>query len=169
MSELNKNMLSPVGFDFRINKTPDLNFFVQSVVLPGVNIGTYDMPTPFKTIPIPGDHITYGELDVTFKINETLSNYIEIFNWITGLGFPNDFDEYANLKNRPIFTGKGIESDATLTILSSAMNPIVRVEIKDLFPITITPLELSSTDTSIEYLNGTVSFRFLNYKISSIK
>jgi|SRR6056300_436445 len=164
----NQNMLSPVGFSFQIKKTPDLNLFIQAVTLPGINLGSTDQPTPFKAIPIYGDHITFTELDITFKINEDLSDYKEIYDWIVGIGFPNNYDQFKALKNQPLWSGEGLESDATLTILSSAMNPIMKIELEDLFPISLTPITMDARDTNIEYLEATASFRFNNYTLNLV-
>jgi len=169
MTTTNNNMLSPVGFSFQIKKTPNINFFVQSVTLPGITLGQIDVPNQLKVVPVPGDHITYGDLDVTFKINEDMSNYLEIFSWITALGFPDNPGQYRSIEQRPSFSGDGIYSDASLTILSSAMNPSMRVEITDAFPTSLTPITLDTRDTSIEYIEATASFRFLNYTFKRLR
>lgn len=158
----NKNMLSPVGFRFNVNRLPEMNFFVQSVTLPGITMGGTDQPTPLRQVPIPGDRVTYSELDVSFKIDEDMINYISIFNWIRALGFPDDTEQYQQLDSESQLTG-GIYSDGNLIILSSAMNPNIRIDIFDMFPISLSPIEMNTRDTSIEYLEATVSFRFLNY------
>jgi hypothetical protein len=168
MATLNKNMLSPVGFSLNIKKTPELNFFVQAVTLPGITIGSYDQPTPFKILPTIGDHITYGDLDVTFKVNEDLGNYIQIFNWITQIGFPDNFDQHKAIANKNKASGDGIYSDATFMLLSSAMQPIIQVEIQDMFPVSLTSLEFNSRDTTIEYIEATVSFKFKNYYFTEL-
>lgn len=168
MSEINRNMLSPTGFTFNIQRLPGMVFFVQTVTLPGIALGSTEQPTPFKNIPVYGDHITYGDLDVTFKINEDLSNYIEIFDWITGIGFPDNFSQHADLIKTPSYQGGGVESDASLTIHSSAMNPIIRINITDLFPISLSPIEMNTLDTNIEYITATASFRFNNYTFTKI-
>ena len=159
----NKNMLSPVGFRFTINRLPEMNFFVQSVTLPGITIGSAEQPTPIRSVPIPGDRVTYSELDVSFKIDEDMINYISVFKWIRGLGFPDDTDQYKELDESSPLMGEGIYSDGNLIVLSSAMNPNIRIDIFDMFPISLTPIEMNTRDTSIEYLEATVSFRFLNY------
>jgi hypothetical protein len=164
----NKNMLSPVGFTFSIKKTPDMNFFIQSVTLPGIQLGTFDIPNPLKRIPMYGDQIQYGELDVVFKINEDMTNYLEIFNWITAMGFPDNQGQFAAIAGRPKYTGEGIFSDATLTVLSSAMNPNIQINITDLFPISLTPITFDTRDTSIEYIEATASFRFQNYTFTTV-
>jgi hypothetical protein len=168
MAVTNNNMLSPVGFSFQINRCPNMNFFIQSVVLPGVNLGQLSVPNQFKEVPVPGDHITYGELDVTFKINEDMSNYLEIFNWITALGFPDNYKQYKSIAEKLTYTGDSVYSDATLTILTSSMNPAMRIEITDLFPTALSPITVDSRDSSIEYIEATASFRFLNYTFKKL-
>ena len=166
MTEItNKNMLSPIGFSFSIQRLPNMNFFVQAVTLPGITAQTVEVPSPLKSVPLPSDKVEYSELEVLFKIDEDMNNYIEVFNWIRGLGFPDSHDQYKELEDQPSYTGGGIYSDATLTILSSAMNPNVRIEIKDLFPVTLSPIEMNSTQADIDYLEATASFRFLGYDI----
>jgi hypothetical protein len=115
-----------------------------------------------------GDHITYGELEVVFKINEDMTNYLEIFNWITALGFPDDFKQFKSIKSKTISSGDGIFSDATLSILSSAMNPTTQIFIQDLFPISLSPVTVDTRDTSIDHVEATASFRFQNYTFTSL-
>jgi hypothetical protein len=163
----NKNMLSPLGFTFTIKKLPEFNFFVQSVTIPGIQLGTTDQPTPFKKIPIFGDHVEFGNIQVTFKINEDLGNYIEIYNWIYGLGFPTEYDEFKQLRDKNEI-GEGLESDGVLTILSSNQQPIVQLDIEDMFPVGISDFTMDSRDVNMEYLEATADFRFKIYKFTSV-
>ena len=163
MTDFNKNMLSPVGFNFNILRAPDLNFFVQSITLPGIQLGQLERPNPFKSIATPGDHVTYGDLNLTFKINEDLSNYVSMHNWIKGLGFPDEFDQYSAIANETRYSGNSLYSDGNMMILSSAMNPVVRVDIKEMFPTSLTDITMDTRDTGLEYIEATVSFRFLSY------
>ena len=169
MTEItNKNMLSPLGFSFNIQRLPNMNFFVQSVTLPGITAQTTDVPSPLKNVPFPGDKIDYSELEVTFKIDEDMNNYIEVFEWIRALGFPDSHEQYKALEDQPAYTGGGIYSDATLTILSSSMNPNIWIEITDLFPVTLSPIEMSAIQGDVEYLEATASFRFLGYTFKKL-
>lgn len=90
---VNTNFLSPVGFNFSIQKLPTVNYFVQSVNMPGVQLGETPLNTPFHIVPTPGDHITYGELAITFKVDEDMKNFIELYNWLQYLGFPEGFNQ----------------------------------------------------------------------------
>lgn len=168
MPEFNKNFLSPVGFNFEIKKTPEMNFFVQSVTLPGITLPFTEQPTPFKKIPVYGDHIDYSEFQVTFKVNEDMGNYLEIFNWITAIGFPDNYEQHAQIANADPLTGQGIYSDASLFILSSASNPIIRIDIKDMFPTSLTDLVMDTKDTAIDYIEATATFKFSNYTFTRL-
>lgn len=167
---VNKNMLNPTGFTFNIKRIPSLNFMVQAVSLPGITLGDTFQPTPFKLTPIPGDHIAYSELDVRFKVTEDLANYIAVYSWIKGLGFPNNFEEYKALalNDANFQIGEGLVSDCTLLINTSSRNPSFRVEIADAFPVSLTPLEMNTIDTNIDYVEATVSFRFRDYRFIAI-
>lgn len=166
---MNKNMLSPVGFSFHIKKLPEFNFFVQNVTLPGVSFPVIEQPTPFKAVPRYGDHLVYGELLVTFKVNEDLGNYIELYNWLVGLSFPDNFDQYKELAEEgKQLTGDGLESDSYLMVMSSAMNPIMRIDFEDIFPVSLSDLTMDSRDTNIDYIEATANFRFLRYTFTNL-
>ena len=94
----NKNFLNPLNFNFYIKRAPYVNFFVQSVNLPGFGFTTPLQQTPFSNIPQTGDRIIFQDLEVTFKVDEELQNYLEIANWIRSIGFPENFEQYAGIK-----------------------------------------------------------------------
>jgi hypothetical protein len=156
----NKNFLSPLGFRFLINKTPGVNYFVQSVNIPDITLGNSPVPTPFKSIPLAGDHLEYGDLEVRFRVDEELRNYREIFDWITALGFPETFNQYKSIADIAPASGKGAYSDATLTVLSSAKNPIVNYLFKNIYPYALTDLVFDTTLEDVNYIEVTSQFKF---------
>lgn len=173
----NKSFLSPLGFKFIIKKTPHINYFVQAASLPSLSLGRYDSPNPFVKLPIPGDHLDFGEFTLTYKVDEDLKNYLEIYNWMISLGFPDNFDQYrtADVARRGQNTGLvdrmsglGLISDGTLTILSSAMNPIHNVVFENMFPTSLAELEFTTTDSDVNYLTSTVTFAYQKYSITSL-
>jgi hypothetical protein len=162
----NENFLSPLGFKFQIKKTPGMNFFVQRVNLPGMSIPDTGQPNPFVKIPLAGDHIEFEPLQVTFKVDEILANYLEIHNWLRGLGFPDEFRQYKDLSNKPIMSGLGLTSDISLLVLSSAKNPTFDVVFRDAHPIGLTSLTFDTTDPDVNYLTATATFKYLSYSIN---
>ena len=83
----NIDYASPTQFQLTINQLPEVQFFVSSLTLPGVNMGETVIPTPLKQIPTMGDEITFENLKLSFLVNETFDYYNELLNWIIAIGF----------------------------------------------------------------------------------
>lgn len=164
----NINPLSPNGFMFNITKLPEVNFFCQSVNLPGISIGYPDQGTPFSMQPIPGETLTYDPLQLQFIIDEDMTNYLSIHNWLTALGFPQNYDQYTsfiNGDNRNIISELARNfSDGTLTILNNSNNPIKSIKFVDVFPIALDSITFMSTSQDVQYLVGNVSFKYGYYE-----
>ena len=165
----NFNYLSPIGFKFAINRTPIFNHFVQAVNVPDLGLGTVNISTPFVRLPVPGDQLQFGQLQVTFRVDEDMKAYSEIYDWMINLGFPDNFDQYKNVASTKDSVASGASlgnySDATLTILSSASVPIIDVQLYDLFPISLTGLNFDSRLAEVEYLECSVTFAYKRYDI----
>lgn len=156
----NPNFLSPLSYKFVLARTPNLNFNVQTVRLPGMTLSSTETATPFVSIPNSGK-ITYSPLTITFRVAEDMTDYLEIHNWMKGLGSPTDFTGYANLQNSSV----GLYSDATLVINNSRRLGNISAKFIQLFPIDISDLQFTTMDVDVNYIECTVDFRFLSYEI----
>lgn len=165
---VNKNFLSAFGFRFQIKKTPNLNFFVQSVNIPGISLIPLDQPNPFAKIPYSGDHIDFNNMSVSFKVDEDLENYLEIHNWIRQLGFPDNYSQYKQIASQGLTSGLGIVSDISIMILSSSRNPTFEVIFKDAFPVSLSDILFNTTNPDVDYIAADVSFKYTSYKIEKI-
>lgn len=164
----NKNFLSPLGFKFQIKKTPHLNYFVQSVNLPTVSIGTVEIGTPFTKIPFPGDKLTFGQLDVTFKVDEDMENYTEIFNWLIAMGHPDNFAAGAAMYAAPPMSGNGVYSDLSLVILTNTLNGNKMINFTDAFPINLSDITFDTTLSDVEYVTATATFAYRRFTLASL-
>jgi hypothetical protein len=168
----NRNYLSPVGFKFSITKIPKVDFFSNSAEIPGINLGVAMQPTYLKDIPIPGDKLTYDDFSLEFFVDENLENYLQVHNWLRGLGYPESIQEFIDLKaNDEYFPNTTIKnsfneySDGTLTIYNSNFNPIVDVHFKGLFPTNLSTIKFDSKSTDINYVVAEVTFKYSIYDI----
>ena len=176
---------SPTQFRFMINQLPKVQFFTTAANIPDISLGEAVIPTPFKDIPIMGDKITFGNLDVSFIVDEYLENYITIHNWLIGIGFPKNRTQFSSFrtdssnnptsaKNVSVDTvgkataDRGLYSDATLTILSNKNNPLVEVRYSDLFPVSLSGLNYSQESTDVTYQTAQISFRYKLYEIVTL-
>ena len=163
----NQNFLSPVGFRFGIRRLPHVNWFLQTVVIPGVTMGEAPQPTPFLDAAQPGEKLTYDPLSITFKVDEDLRNWTELQEWLIGIGNPQSFRQYReNIQKKGT---EAIVSDASLITLNSNMNANFEVLFHDLFPTSISELQFDSTQSDIDYLTATATFRYLLYEFRKIE
>ena len=176
---------SPTQFRFMINQLPKVQFFTTAANIPDISLGEAVIPTPFKNIPLMGDKLTYGNLEVSFIVDEFLENYITIHNWLIGIGFPKSRTQFSSFRsdtsNNPTSAktvspdtvgaatpDRGMYSDATLTILSNKNNPLVEVRFSDLFPVSLSALSYDNAATDVAYLTSQISFRYKLYEIVTL-
>ena len=179
---------SPIQFRFKCTKLPLVEFFVQSANIPGINLGSATQTNPLYDIPLPGDKITYAALDMSFLVDENLNNYKEIHDWILGLGFPSNNQQFQDLQSagsdrfpgstrstaatgtstpQPLNEG-GIYSDAILTVLNSKNIAKTEIRFQNVYPTSLGSLNYDIRATDVDYLSASVSFNFMNYDIVQI-
>lgn len=165
----NFNPLSPLGFQFGIQKLPNVNFYCQAANLPGISVGDPDYSTPFAQIPVPGDKAIFEPLQITFLVDENLENYLSIQRWIMALGFPINYEQYVSFISED---QRGVTSDlaknysdGTLIVLNNQNNPIHTVTFVDLFPVAIDQLSFTNTVEDVQYITCNASFRYSYFKV----
>ena len=89
----NRNFLAPTGFKFQLNRTPKVTYFGNAVNIPAIDLGVAEQPTYLRDIPLPGDKLQFADFSLRFLVDEGLENYMEIQNWMRGLGFPESLKE----------------------------------------------------------------------------
>lgn len=178
---------SPTQFRFMLNQLPKVEFFTTATNLPGITLSEAVQNTPFKDIPMPGNKLDYGDLEVTFICDEYLENYTSLHEWLLAFGFPKNREQFSTFRsttsNAPTDTRgsnkdigvtgastalKGMFSDATLTILSNKNNPIVEVRYADIFPTALSGLEFNQNATDVEYISATATFKYKLYEIITL-
>jgi hypothetical protein len=169
----NRNFLSPVGFQFILQKKPKIDFFCNNANIPGINLGVAMQGSPLKAIPVPGEILTFEDLTLRFLVDEDMENYLEVWNWLCQFGFPEDFGQYQQLLNEDE-NSVGVQnaisgmSDGTLLIYNSNYNPNIKVEFKDLFPVSLSSIVFDSTPSDITYASAEVVFKYTIYDIIKI-
>ena len=164
----NRNFLSPAGFKFNLSRAPKVDFFSNSVNIPNINLGVAIQASYLKDIPIPGDKISYGDLEVQFFIDENLENYLEVHDWIRALGFPESLDETIPLTVNPEDLEGSAYSDGTLLIYNSSFNAVAKVEFQSLFPTSLSAVEFNAQTTDINYIMATASFKYTIFNVESL-
>ena len=172
----NRNFLSPTGFKFNLKRSPGVAFFCNQANIPDLNLGVAEQPTYLRDIPTPGDKLDFGDLNLRFLVDEDLTNFMEIQNWLRGLGYPETVQEFRDLEKSGtipvrdyVQSGQDVYSDGTLQILSSNLNAKFNVKFRDLFPTSLTTLTFDATDTDIEYFTADANFKYTSYNITNLR
>ena len=170
----NRNFLAPTGFKFTVSRAPKISYFGNQVNVPSLTLGIAEQPTYLKSIPRPGTEVSFEDLNLTFLVDEDLENYLEIQNWIRGIGYPESLDQIYDFQKDDSNSMKdkyaeeiNLFSDATLTILDNVNLPKFKVIFDGLFPYSLSTLAFDATQSDLEYFTAQVSFKYNIYNIVS--
>ena len=157
----NRNFLQPTQFLFTLSKAPKVSFYSNTSNIPSMTLGLADFPTPFRDISEPGDKLTFEDFNLRFLVDENLENYLEIYRWLKGLGYPESLDQIYDLQR----SEGGLYSDGTLQVLNSNQRPNFMVKYYDLFPYGLTTLLFDSTLKDPDPFTAEVKFKYTYFEI----
>ena len=165
---------------------PTTEWFVVRANIPGVSLGQAVQTTPMLDMPIIGDKLTYDDFYVTFLVDEELKNYTEMHDWLINCAAPQKRSQFRG-KERPdgipkrpqteimdLVLGNVKQSDRDLYsnldlfIMSSKNNPVVKIQMVEAFPISLTNIEYSHQESDVTYAECTATFAFSYFTISAI-
>lgn len=171
----NLNFLTPSQFVFTLQRLEGVAFTCQTANIPNISLQPSTQFSRLKDTPVPGDTISFGDLLITFLIDENMVNFKALQDWMVQITADLDTDDYNAYINRqaefptarnqtlkPIATTM---TDATMTITDSNNNANIEVRFKDMFPTSLEALQFDITDTTMPYLSASASFAFSYYEI----
>jgi hypothetical protein len=157
----NLNILGDNNFHFEIPELPNVSLFAQNFSIPGSSLGRAAVPTSNVDYNVPGEKIEFEDLVITFMVDEYLRNYMEVFNWMMALGFPESSDQFKALKEH--HTPYQETSDIILTVTTNKFNPHTKIHFVDCFPTDLSPIDFTNVDTTISPVQATVTFDYSYY------
>ena len=165
----NRNFLSGVGFKFNLTKFPKVDFFSNSAIIPELSLELAQQASYLKNIAVPGERLTFGDFTLRFLVDENMENYQSIYDWLTGLGFPETTKEFADIIKDKDGQRDPKEAfcDGTLRILNSNYREVAKVKFKDLFPISLSSLDFDATNTDIQFFTAQATFKYTIYDLVS--
>jgi hypothetical protein len=106
---------------------------------------------------------------MTFLVNEDVQSWIDLHDWFRSFASPDGTDE-RNLKTalqnqyNNMSSDKQQYSDATLTILSSLNNPILRVEFTNMFPVSLSDIIFDTKQSADDMITADATFVYDQFK-----
>lgn len=152
-------------------KIPGVSFYTQKFTLPGVSMdGVVKQPTPFTDISLTGTKLNFETLTLDFIVNESLENYFAVQDWLTGICFPENNKQFADMiKAGKINSIKHIENALTSQIdilpLDSKHKPLAVISFVNAFPISLSPLPWATDSADVDFLKATVTMAYTLYRI----
>ena len=150
-------------------KFPKVDFFSNSARIPELNLELAQQASYLKNISVPGERLTFGDFTLRFLVDENMENYLAVYDWLKGLGFPESGKQFKDITTDSDGQRDQKEAfcDGTLRILNSNYREVAHVKFTDLFPISITSLDFDATNTDVQYFTAEATFKYTVYKITS--
>lgn len=175
MANINKSILNKNNFKLLIDKLPTVEYFVQSVSIPGLSFTEVEQGAGVGLDAFfPGDKVSFDNLEVTFLVDEDLENFKEVYDWINAIvpiHDPADFKAWTGSKStRGVLASVDNDlnqySQITLVTNTNKNIPNKYFRFYDCFPTALGGMELKSGESG-EAVTCTVTFRFTYYDIES--
>lgn len=180
---------SPNQWRINFDRLPLTTWFCTNANIPGITLGEAQFPTPMSDMPISGDKLTFDTLNIQFLADEELKNYREMWEWLVGLGFPKQHSQFSDVlsesklntvlpgASRMTYSNKAGQkttltdgasySDATMTFYNSKNIAKVEVHFRDIFPTSLSGIDLTTDTSDVEYIRVDASFRYLYYEFKN--
>lgn len=163
----NFNYLQPTSFKLVIDRKnfPNLEFFCQNVTHPGLIMPAAEVPIRrMQSIPMPGESLTINELSCNILLDENMTSYTEMYNWIKR-NQVTDMDKVGRLTRSSL---PPTNADITLSILSSHNNLTNQFRYIDAIPTSLGDIQFESTASGTEYITFVATFRFSYFEMSTV-
>jgi hypothetical protein len=171
----NRNFLSPIGFQFTIDRMKSVDFFCQAANIPSMTLGAAPTSTILNKNQNPGDEIQYEDLVLRFLVDENMKNWYQVANWMREIGTPYSNREFKFKRgslesvNKREATTNVVTSnnqwrcDCSLLVLSSNYRVVSEFIFRDAWPTSLSTLNFDSSAPDINYFTAEVGLKYNYY------
>lgn len=145
------NIAFNVNFKMVFLQAPELDYFTQSVTMPGLSLGEVDTPWQNFGGYTPGNRIVYEPLNIDFLLMESMENYFYLADWMKRVADKGAIKDQVQ--------------DASLVMLNNNKigNKVIRYI--GMFPTSISDLTLESNVQDVVPLTFNATFRYQLYEM----
>ena len=173
MSQANNNTITQDKFKVVFNEIPNVEFFTTNLNLPDINMTSMEFSNPHNKFNVQGDKVQYGDFSLTFKVDEDFSNYIEIMDWIIGIGSPQSFEQFSNFQTefkRGVVSrgsyGHKISTDATVYTLTNVDRANLKIVMRNVFPVSLSQVDFTTMATARIEATAVFKIDWFNFALS---
>lgn len=152
MSDINRNPALGVSFLLEIPQAKELNYFIQTVDVPGLTMAGVDTPFRNAQASVPSNRIDFDQLNLTFLVDEGWANWNYVFEWM----------KRTRTGKNPI---SDTMSDITLNLVNSNKNLNKLLVFRGAYPTLLGSLPLDSTVVDSNPIVCSLSFRYQDFEL----
>ncbi len=168
----NPNTLAHNSFKLTLGNLPNVTYWCQRINVPGFISAPITQATPRQPIQLPATSWTQSRLNITFQVDEDLTNWLEIYNWASSLYMTNSPSQLpVLLRNNPAVTKNilgGGTSFATVLTTTNKKNMNLEVTYGSVFPVELSDLDLDHTIETLDPVLATASFAYTGITVRRI-
>jgi hypothetical protein len=146
------NLFKGNAFSFKNAKCPTVSGLTTSVILPSLSMGTTEVPFSALRAKTPGSILEYGELLVTFNLDENWVAYFEVYDWLMLMRDPTK-------ENHEDFV-----VDSSIVIYDNANQAIIDISFRDCFPTNLDDIPFSTSEADNVSMSVTFEFDYFDVK-----
>lgn len=165
------NLLHTNKFKLVLHDLPNLEFHVTEFTTPNITYTVSKLNYRQHYANVGNDKLDIGDINVSFKVDDDLNNYIELWNWLKGLGKPHTYEDRKRL-NRELRVSDQQKNDhvvgreASFFFLNNMSQPNVEMVLTDVIPTSLSGISMTTktgSDITLE-ANVTLSIGNMEFK-----
>lgn len=104
--------------------------------------------------------MTFNDLQLTFIVDENLTNYYEIYAWMMHINFPRAFTQFRQMSERKTMYPELGRSDLSVMVLTNKANYIEQVKFVQCHPISLSEISFDHTSADVTHPTCSVTFTY---------
>lgn len=146
------------------NQMKDFELLCQTANIPGISSNAIRIDNPNNYFNVNSTKMDYETLSITYKIDEDLNNFYQIWYWLHALSAPQKFEQFSEYQGgQNPRSGYTISVDASLFALTNVFNPNIEIVYRNIFPVSLSGVNFDYK--SNEIIIGSASFVYDYYEI----
>lgn len=163
MAELtdNINYLQPTGFKIIMDRKHfgNLVFFATSTNHPSISLQSAVLPYKRSDIHLPGDKLTFGELQFNIIMDENMTAYQEMYDWLEQIVETNKINAADRAANE-----RPTSADITLIALTNKGNTSKKIRYIDAIPTSLGDVQFETVGGD-QFIVFPVTFTFSYFEL----
>lgn len=155
---MNINTSNKASATLQIINMESVSFKCNDFAIPAINLPNVEIHSPLSTIPLHGDKCSFDNLDITYLVDDDLSNWKVLYNTMIKTGYPFSYQDRNHCKIPD-------ETDVYLHIYNNTNKYLFSVRFHHVVLVSMGAISFNTTDSNVTQMTSTASFSYSYYTI----